>query len=216
MIANMNAQKKQTSIADYLFKRPDVAEGLHASTSVTTIRTITDKPPMRSSSTIQMVSSNMTRNKCIAKKQCRYCPNLNTTGNITCTVTGKTYPTKINITCRSSNLIYCITCRKCKIQYIGQTKRTLMERFQGHFGKVKSAHKEKGKDPYPQKAERFDPIGHHFSTTNHTANDIEIHVIAFITLSPQSADALTMRLRVERKWIHLMRCPAPTGLNIFD
>ena len=60
-------------------------------------------------------------------KKCRYCPRLNTTGRITCSVTNRDYSSKIRVDCKSSNLIYYITCKICKIQYIGQTKRRLMD-----------------------------------------------------------------------------------------
>ena len=66
-------------------------------------------------------------------KDCRYFPKLNTSGRITCTATKRSYMAKFSVTCKSSNLIYCITCTKCKIQYVGQTKNRLMDRFQGHF-----------------------------------------------------------------------------------
>ena len=51
-------------------------------------------------------------------RNCRYCPNLNQTGEITSSVTGKSYRTMKNVSCRSSNLIYCITCKLCSKQYV--------------------------------------------------------------------------------------------------
>ncbi len=39
-------------------------------------------------------------------KNCRYCPLLDTSGKITSTFSGKTFPAKYNITCKSSNLVY--------------------------------------------------------------------------------------------------------------
>ena len=65
--------------------------------------------------------------------KCRYCPQINTSGWITSTMTQRKYSTKIRVDCKSSDLIYCITCNVCKLQHIGQTKRQLMDRFQGHF-----------------------------------------------------------------------------------
>ena len=62
-----------------------------------------------------------------------------------------------------------------------------------------------------------DPIGIHFSAPNHRGTkDIEIHVLAFITIPPKSKHGLNFRLQIEKNWIHKMRCPAPRGLNIFD
>ena len=53
------------------------------------------------------------------RKKCRYCPNLDRSGKITNTSTRKTCSTcKKNFTCRSSNLIYGITCHTCNNQYM--------------------------------------------------------------------------------------------------
>ena len=90
-----------------------------------------------------------------------------------------------------------------------------MKRFQEHFYNIKIAHKTKAEKTETLQG-KIDPIGSHFSLPNHDANDLQISVLAFITLTPMSKEALVLRLKVEKKWIHLMRCPAPTGLNIFD
>ena len=45
---------------------------------------------------------------------------------------------------------------------------------------------------------------------------MEIHVLEFIKMPPRSEAALNVRNRVERRWIHLLRTPAPKGLNIDD
>ena len=143
------------------------------------------------------------KNVCKNKK-CRYCPLLNKTGEVTCKATGETHQSMRNISCQSSNLIYCITCRTCGKQYVGQTKRKLYLRFQGHFYNIKVGNES-------------DAIGMHFSQKDHRGTrDIQIYVLEFISLPPQSKRPLSLRLSVEKKWIHTLRCPAPIGLNIFD
>ena len=62
--------------------------------------------------------------KCTNRK-CRYCPLLNMEGHIVASVTSRKYRTKHNVTCKSNNLVYCITCQRCKKQYVGQTKNGL-------------------------------------------------------------------------------------------
>jgi hypothetical protein len=47
-------------------------------------------------------------------------------------------------------------------------------------------------------------------------DDMEIHVLEFIKKPPSSDVALEIRNRVEKRWIHLLRSPAPLGLNIED
>jgi hypothetical protein len=45
---------------------------------------------------------------------------------------------------------------------------------------------------------------------------MEIPVLEFIQKPPRSPEAAIIRDRVEKRWIHLLRCPAPQGLNICD
>jgi hypothetical protein len=67
------------------------------------------------------------------RRDCRYCPLLNKTGKITCHVTETEHNCMKNISCRSSNLIYAITCTRCGIQYVGQTMLRIKDRFVHHF-----------------------------------------------------------------------------------
>ena len=137
-------------------------------------------------------------------KKCSYCPKLNTSGSITCHVTGQKFPARIKVSCRSNNLIYCISCNTCGKQYIGQTKRTLGLRMGEHFRHIKRSD--------PKQA-----VGLHFTSAGHNGlTDVTIHVLELIRTPPQSDRGTRVRLQVEKKWIHNMRCPAPLGLNIFD
>ena len=154
-----------------------------------------------------------TRKDCRNKK-CRYCPILDKSGQITCTTSGEKFTTKFNISCRSTNLIYGITCLTCQKQYVGQTKRKLSARFQGHFYSIKNAIEaiENG-----NRRPARDAIGLHFSRPDHKGTkDLKICVLDFIHMPPNSKRALKLRLKIEKAWIHRLRCTAPHGLNIFD
>ena len=74
---------------------------------------------------------------------CRYCKLLNKTGTIKSTTTGKHHKTMRKVSCRSSNVIYAITCKRCGIQYVGQTLLRLKDRFVGHFGDINNCSKKK-------------------------------------------------------------------------
>ena len=76
------------------------------------------------------------QNRCLRPNTCRYCPKLNTDGRILCSASGRTYMSRYNVCCCSSNIIYCITCKRCGIQYVGQTKCELKVRFSAHFLKI--------------------------------------------------------------------------------
>ena len=135
-------------------------------------------------------------------KECRYCPKLNTKGKITSTVTKRTYSAKIHILCQSSNLVYCITCKRCGIQYIGQTKRRLMDRFQDNFYKI-------GKNVSNSN------IATHFNSQDHEGlDDVEISEVDFIHCSPASKIARRLRHKIEKNWIFRLRSQIPDGLNL--
>ena len=79
-----------------------------------------------------------------------------------------------------------------------------MSRFQGHFDKI-------------QREVSFDAVGGHFSRADHNGTkDMIIRVLDFIKESPDTQYSLFLRLKKEKTWIHRLRTPAPTGLNIFD
>ena len=51
--------------------------------------------------------------------------------------TNKTFVIRNPMTCKSSNVIYCVTCQKCKEQYIGETEQEIHERQRGHLSDIK-------------------------------------------------------------------------------
>jgi hypothetical protein len=68
---------------------------------------------------------------------CKYCPKINR-GDLIITSTGRKFKSKFQpkpqtISCELKNVIYCITCRKCKAQYIGETCRPLRQRIYEHL-----------------------------------------------------------------------------------
>ena len=139
-----------------------------------------------------------------ATKSCRYCPKIDTTGTITSTYTNRTYSTKIRVDCKSNNLVYCITCKTCKSQYVGMTMNRLMDRFQGHFYNITSKRKEHA-------------IGRHFNLPNHNGlEDVQIHIVDFIHMAARNPNAVQLRLKIERNWQHRLHTIAPLGLNIKD
>ena len=69
-----------------------------------------------------------------------------------------------SFTCLSSGLIYCISCRRCPGTYIGETGRTLRERFGEHLRSINKI------------APGF-PVAEHFSSNGHTAADALVNGI---------------------------------------
>ena len=72
-----------------------------------------------------VISLKKTTNYC-SKPHCQYCSLIDRSGNSI--VTKKENNTRSQVTGRSNNIVYCLTCKKCGKQYVGQTKRPLVER----------------------------------------------------------------------------------------
>ena len=153
---------------------------------------------------------------------CRYCCRLDKTGNITSKSTGRSYFARSKVSCQSNNLIYCLTCTRCNVQYVGQTKNKLEDRFVVHFNHIAPTKpprkKSKSKPANPKyKLKYDDPIGRHFKSIYHNGlNDVHIHILHFITAPSNSVPAKSLRDDLERKWIHRLKTLSPWGLNLAD
>ena len=142
-------------------------------------------------------------NKC-SKIKCDFCPLISKTGRIMSTVTGREYECKKNVTCRSSNLIYCITCKSCRKQYVGQTGDSIQKRFFGHKGSI-------------NRKTLTEDIGRHFNLPGHQGlRDMEISVLDFIFAPAKTSHGLTLRLQIEFNWIQRLRSMLPLGINTKD
>ena len=135
---------------------------------------------------------------------CIYCSKLDRSGSIISSTTNRRYRTRINITCRCTNLIYGIECRTCGKIYVGQTKRRIMDRLMEHFRNIR------------QQCQTH-IVGRHYNSQGHGwLRDVRVYVLDFMPAHPESMVAATMRNSVEKKWIFRLRSQVPIGLNLFD
>ena len=74
--------------------------------------------------------------------------------------TGETHHIKSHITCETFNVIYLIQCRLCNLQYIGETKRRLKDRFNEHRRPILN----------PTGNYIHTAVSEHFLTSNHSDN----------------------------------------------
>ena len=115
-------------------------------------------------------------NQCLQPNSCRYSPKLNTDGRILCSATVRTYMSRFNVCCSSSNLIYCITCE-------------LKVRFSAHFLKI-------------TKIDQESEIARHFNSCyDKGLDDVFIHIVNFIYAAPDSAKGKYLRDLLEFNWI---------------
>ena len=106
------------------------------------------------------------------------------------------YKLKDKIYCKSTNLVYLITCRLCKKQYVGETGRTLRDRLNDHRSAIKNNKKT--------------PIAIHFNMLNHSVLDLSIMPIELI--KNNNSSAATRRLR-EQYWQLKLNTLFPYGIN---
>ena len=103
---------------------------------------------------------------------------------------------RFNVNCCSSNLIYCITCKCCGIQYVGQTEREIKMQLSEHFLKITR------KDPESE-------IAVHFNSDHHSGlDDIVVYIVDFVHAAPYTSKAKYLRDLLEFN-SHWAKCDRP-------
>lgn len=126
---------------------------------------------------------------------------LDKSGKIISSTTKRTYTTRKNVTCKSTNLVYCITCKVCASQYVGQTLQPFMKRVYAHFYSI-------GKSGETS-------VARHFSRPDHNGTpDCILYILDFIHAKPDSKLAQLLRDEVQLKRIHTIRTVYPQGINV--
>ena len=70
------------------------------------------------------------------------------------------------ISCEISNVVYCITCNKCKDQYVGETIRKFRDRIYEHKYSVRI-----------NSANKSTPVSLHFNKRGHKISDMMFQVL---------------------------------------
>ena len=107
------------------------------------------------------------------------------------------FPSKTISAAPLKDVIYAITCPKCDAVYIGETKRMIAERFRQHLYDI-------------DKTDTTNPVPKHFTTNNHTKDDIHIHITG---VRKCQGDANSRR-RQEQQIIFKLGTLFPHGMNI--
>ena len=122
----------------------------------------TDKPVKQTNSKIELCKKFLTCKFCkMIDKTKDYTWNYNYTQKFKCNI-----PHKSRITCKIQNVIYCIICKKCKKQYVGETMRPFQRRMYEHILSVEKP------QPY-----RDTPVSRHFLKNGHSKKDMQFHII---------------------------------------
>ena len=130
---------------------------------------------------------------------CKTCPILVTLDKFSSRTTGKFFKVKIQASCKSSNVIYLITCRWCGHQYVGEKGQPFHLRVNGHWFDIEHRKTDKS------------PVSSHFNGSLHTLADISVMVIQ----RSHSQDLCLCRVR-ESRWISTLGTSFPLGMNLWD
>ena len=96
--------------------------------------------------------------------KCSICPYIREGKTVNATATKVKIDINCSVDCSTKNVVYMIGCKKCPLQYIGETERMIKERFAEHRGYVNTKNESK-------------TTGAHFNTRGHATSDMEITVI---------------------------------------
>ena len=96
--------------------------------------------------------------------RCLTCAHVRTGMTTKATATNYAVDLRTQVDCNTSNIIYCIQCLKCRQQYIGQSKKSLKDRFYQHRGYVRNKKLEKA-------------TGQHFNLPGHSNSDMQVTIV---------------------------------------
>ena len=126
-------------------------------------------------------------------------PVLQTTDTLASNTTDKHFTIKVHVhaSCKTFNVVYLIECRRCGLQYVGETGQPLHTRMNGHrfditHGRIKES-----------------PVATHFNTTGYTVADLTVLIINRL----QRNDT-TLRGTRESRYIKTLDSLWPRGMNL--
>ena len=135
-------------------------------------------------------------------RRCACCSVMENTKKFHSTSTGVSFQIKDDVNCKSANVIYALTCRTCKIQYIGKTTQPLHKRLNGHRSNINT-----------NKTDRSPYVVPHFRTPGHSLKDNALSVTALCLIRGHDPE-ITKQL--ESLWISRAGTIYPRGLNDYD
>ncbi len=141
-----------------------------------------------------------TGNKCTqacSKTRCGTCAYINNQKEVISSTTGYGIKLQYDCTCETKNVVYLLSCKKCGMQYVGETKRSLRQRFGEHKNSVK-------------KNVLNTLLVKHFNLNGHTYDDMTILVLHTIDEGEYGKSKHTL---CEDYYIRLLNTAYPFGLN---
>ena len=113
------------------------------------------------------------------------------------------------VDCKTENVIYLVTCRKCKLQYVGETVQLLRGRIGQHSNSIDN----------PNKDHHCRILVDHFTSGLCQGATFTVHVIEKISGNGRDAEgnvdptSTPVRRQKEREWMLRLHTVFPYGLN---
>ena len=145
---------------------------------------------------------------------CKLCHTISTKDHFVSSSTHRVYEAVIpenisSLNCNSTNVIYLITCRKCKMQYVGETAQLLRDRIRHHNSCIN----------HPEKDNTCKVLSEHFSKGFCKNATYTVNIIEKLQGTGRDEDgvidsAITRdRRKIETDWMLKLRSVFPHGLN---
>jgi len=130
------------------------------------------------------------------KRLCKCCHAISPKETFISVNTKQEYAINENMNCDTQNIIYLITCKRCKLQYVGETERRLKDRLNAHRSNIN--------------IKRQTAVAIHFNNHGHNIKDLIIMPIEKIN----NIDKQHRQSR-EKFWIKTLKTNYPNGLNYY-
>ena len=128
------------------------------------------------------------------RPRCSHCSSIVESNSFLSTTASASFSVRENFTCASSDVIYLITCKKCNIQYVGQTQQKCSQRMNKHKFDIKH---------FP---DIITTVSEHFNSPGHSIKKFSFMPIDKVTGNWK-------RLMKETSWMHRLGTVCPFGLN---
>ena len=138
------------------------------------------------------------RNRVCGSKNCKTCSIFDQSTTCKSSYTGREYSLGPNLHCGVENVVYLVTCKKCKIQYVGETENSLRQRMCGHRSCIKNL---------------SSLLGGHFD--DHGIENFSVQIIERIDPRRKRHDKTIKDHRLDREdyWMRELGTITPFGLN---
>ena len=129
--------------------------------------------------------------------RCKTCPILTTTNIFVSKVMGERFTIKIHTSCKTNNIVYLIECRRCGLQYVGESGQPLHKRINSHRFDVTHGRIEES------------TVAAHFRSDGHSESDLLVCVIDRLW----TEDTIRWK-NEESRWIRTLGTLLPRGMNL--